>query len=54
MDCVGVIPLMGEASVLQRIETNQLRLNMMIQDMNKQFQVEQIAQSRAAKEPSEL
>ena len=38
---------MGEASVLQRIETNQLRLN-------KQFQVEQIAESRVAKEPSEL
>lgn len=36
---VGVIPLIGEANALQRNEENQLRLDSMIQDMEKQFQV---------------
>lgn len=35
---VGVIPLIGEVNALQRNEENQLRLDSMIQDMEKQFQ----------------
>ncbi|KAM7459184.1 hypothetical protein BLSTO_00088 [Blastocystis sp. subtype 1] len=38
-DVCSVIPLIGEANALQRNEENQLRLDSMIQDMEKQFQV---------------